>query len=100
MNQSDAKLISILFSFVAGDYVTLYQHQRKKINERMREREEAVAKLSFEKEQMQVITAFLNFFSIEFKLGCYKQMNSKVLIIPAVCYNLSLSLFSFLLCLI
>uniref|UniRef100_A0A8R1XJT3 Golgin subfamily A conserved domain-containing protein n=1 Tax=Onchocerca volvulus TaxID=6282 RepID=A0A8R1XJT3_ONCVO len=36
-----------------GDYVTLYQHQRKKINERMREREEAVAKLSFEKEQMQ-----------------------------------------------
>uniref|UniRef100_A0A915PY38 Golgin subfamily A conserved domain-containing protein n=1 Tax=Setaria digitata TaxID=48799 RepID=A0A915PY38_9BILA len=37
-----------------GDYVTLYQHQRKKINERMREREEAVAKLSFEKEQMQL----------------------------------------------
>uniref|UniRef100_A0A1I8EPI9 Golgin subfamily A conserved domain-containing protein n=1 Tax=Wuchereria bancrofti TaxID=6293 RepID=A0A1I8EPI9_WUCBA len=36
-----------------GDYVTLYQHQRKKINERMREREEAVAKLSFEKEQTQ-----------------------------------------------
>ncbi|KAM3718313.1 Golgin subfamily A member [Dirofilaria immitis] len=36
-----------------GDYVTLYQHQRKKINERMREREQAVAKLSFEKEQMQ-----------------------------------------------
>ncbi|VDM91793.1 unnamed protein product [Litomosoides sigmodontis] len=36
-----------------GDYVTLYQHQRKKINERMREREEAVAKLSFEKERMQ-----------------------------------------------
>ncbi|VDO77570.1 unnamed protein product [Onchocerca flexuosa] len=36
-----------------GDYVTLYQHQRKKINERMRERDEAVAKLSFEKEQMQ-----------------------------------------------
>uniref|UniRef100_A0A0R3RGX6 GOLGA2L5 domain-containing protein n=1 Tax=Elaeophora elaphi TaxID=1147741 RepID=A0A0R3RGX6_9BILA len=36
-----------------GDYVTLYQHQRKKINERIREREQAVAKLSFEKEQMQ-----------------------------------------------
>lgn len=35
--------------------MTLYQHQRKKINERMREREEAVAKLSFEKEQIQVI---------------------------------------------
>lgn len=36
-----------------GDYVTLYQHQRKRIIERMREREEAVAKLSFEKQQMQ-----------------------------------------------
>lgn len=62
INWSDGKLISIHFSIVAGDYVTLYQHQRKKINERMREREEAVAKLAFEKEQMQVITAFSNFF--------------------------------------
>ncbi|VDM97454.1 unnamed protein product [Thelazia callipaeda] len=35
------------------DYVTLYQHQRRKINERIREREEAVAKLSFEKAQVQ-----------------------------------------------
>lgn len=38
----------------SGDYVTIYQHQRKVIRERMHEREEAVAKLSFEKERMQV----------------------------------------------
>uniref|UniRef100_A0A914ZMD7 Golgin subfamily A conserved domain-containing protein n=1 Tax=Parascaris univalens TaxID=6257 RepID=A0A914ZMD7_PARUN len=36
-----------------GEYVTIYQHQRGLIRERMRQKEEAVARLSHEKEQMQ-----------------------------------------------
>lgn len=37
-----------------GEYVTIYQHQRKMVRERMRQREEAMAKLSLEKTKMQV----------------------------------------------
>lgn len=36
-----------------GEYVTIYHHQRKVIQERVRARDEAVAKLSLEKEQMK-----------------------------------------------
>ncbi|VDM29894.1 unnamed protein product [Toxocara canis] len=36
-----------------GEYVTIYHHQRKLIRDRMREKEEAVARLSLEKEQVQ-----------------------------------------------
>uniref|UniRef100_A0A914XFB8 Golgin subfamily A conserved domain-containing protein n=1 Tax=Plectus sambesii TaxID=2011161 RepID=A0A914XFB8_9BILA len=36
-----------------GEYVTIYQHQRKVIRERLRERDECVAKLSREKASMQ-----------------------------------------------
>uniref|UniRef100_F1KU05 Golgin subfamily A member 2 n=2 Tax=Ascaris TaxID=6251 RepID=F1KU05_ASCSU len=36
-----------------GEYVTIYHHQRRLIRERMRQKEEAVARLSHEKEQMQ-----------------------------------------------
>ncbi|VDD86212.1 unnamed protein product [Enterobius vermicularis] len=36
-----------------GEYVTIYHHQRKLIQERVRARDEAVARLSLEKEQMK-----------------------------------------------
>ncbi|MFH4978500.1 hypothetical protein AB6A40_005209 [Gnathostoma spinigerum] len=36
-----------------GDYITIYQHQRKIINEKIRARDEMIAHLSYEKEKTQ-----------------------------------------------
>lgn len=44
----------LLIINASGEYITIYQHQRKRMRERLREREEDIAKLSREKEQVQV----------------------------------------------